>query len=767
MSEFGDVFPSDLPDGVPPSRDLDHSIDLLPGSKPISKPAYRLSHSEVQEVERQLTEYVEKGFIRPSSSPWAAPILLVKKKDGSMQMCVDYRSLNQVTIKNKYPMPRIDELFDQLNGAKYFSKIDLRSGYHQVRIREQDVPKTAFRTRCGHFEFLVMPFGLTNAPATFMTLMDRILHPFLGKFVVVFLDDILIYSKSKREHLEHLRAVFELLRKNKLFGKESKCDFFAEQIHYLGHIVSAEGTRMDPEKVDAILRWPEPKNLEELQIFLGMSGFYRQYVKDYAKIAVPLTDELKTKDKNIRWGDPQQKSFDKLKVVLVATPVLSIVDPNEPFVLETDASGEAIGAVLLQRGRPVAFESKKLDRAQRNYSAYERELLAIIHALKKWRHYLYGATFEVCTDHESLKWLSSQPKLKGRKARWAELLQEFDLTIRYQRGKFNIVADALSRMPMVNELSFTTFKSELLESLRSLCEHDVSFSEVWRAVRAWHSAQHPPPSSERSTTPERVVEVSTGRGASASPERLDETLGFSTEPESSGVDPSPPFEVPSLGGDKVRRGEKYRHYSIDDEYLLYKGRVCVPATGDFRRQILIKSHDSPSAGHPGIQKTYALVKRQFYWPSLFKDVQDFVLQCKKCQVNKHERLKVGGLLHPLDIPKGKWESISMDFIIGLPQTNRGNDSVWVVVDKLTKMVKFIPTKKTVKTPELARLFIEHLYKLYGLPADIVSDRDRKFDSHFWREVFQKLETTLSMSTADHPQSDGQTERVNQVLEDML
>ena len=282
-------------------------------------------------------------------------------------------------------------------------------------------------------------------------------------------------------------------------------------------------------------------------------------------------------------------------------------------------------AILLQRGRPVAFESKKLDRAQRNYSAYERELLTIIHALKKWRHYLYGATFEVRTDHESLKWLSSQAELKGRKVRWAEILQEFDLTICYQRGKFNVVADAPSRMPMVNELSFTTFKSELLELLRGLYEHDVSFSEVWSVVRARHSAQYPPPSFERSTTPERVVEVLTGRGASASPQRLDKTLGFSTEPESSGVDPSPPFEVPSLGGDKLCRGEKYRHYSIDDEYLFYKGRVCVPAMGDFRRQILIESHDSPSAGHPGIQKTYALVKRQFYWPSLFKDVQDFVL----------------------------------------------------------------------------------------------------------------------------------------------
>ena len=241
INEFRDVFPDDLPDGLPPSREVDHPIEVVPGSKPVSKPAYRLSHSEAQEVERQLAEYVRKGFIRPSSSPWASPILLVKKKDGSMRMCVDYRSLNQLTIKNKYPMPRIDELFDQLKGAKYFSKIDLRSGYHQVRIREQDVPKTEFRTRFGHYEFLVMPFGLTNAPASFMTLMDTVLRPYLGKFIVVFLDDIFVYSKTCKEHKEHLRLVFELLRQHSLFAKESKCVFFAEEIQYLGHIISAKG----------------------------------------------------------------------------------------------------------------------------------------------------------------------------------------------------------------------------------------------------------------------------------------------------------------------------------------------------------------------------------------------------------------------------------------------------------------------------------------------------------------------------------------------
>ena len=269
-----------------------------------------------------------------------------------MRMCVDYRGLNAVTIKNKYPMPCIDELFDQLQGAKYFTKIDLRSGYHQIRIRAEDVPKTAFRTRLGHFEFLVMPFGLTNAPATFMTQMDSTFRPNLGKFVVVFLDDILVYSRSEEEHWEHLRKVFDLLRAHKLFAKESKCEFFKTEVHYLGHIIPNEGIMMDPSKVEAIIQWPHPKNLEELQIFLGLAGFYRKFIRDYAKIAVPMTNQLKAKGRNFSWGEEQQRSFDKLKVAIATAPILAVVDPHKPFVVEIDASSTVIGAVLLQDGRP-------------------------------------------------------------------------------------------------------------------------------------------------------------------------------------------------------------------------------------------------------------------------------------------------------------------------------------------------------------------------------------------------------------------------------
>ena len=347
LKEYGDVFPLDLPPGLPPTRNVQHGIDVMEGKKPVSKPPYRMSASESQEVERQLADYLARGFIRPSTLPWASPILLVKNKYGSMQMCIDYRGLNAITIKNKYPLARVDELFDQLHGARYFSKIDLHSGYHQVPIQIEDIAKMAFRTKFGHYEFLVMPFGLTNAPATFMTLMDGVLRPYLGKFVVVFLDDILIFNKTEEEHIEHLRLVFEKLRTQALYAKQSKCDFFKNEIHYLGHVISYASIKMDKDKVDAILIWPHPTMVEELQIFLGMSGFYRKYVRDYAKLLIPMTNQLKKQGKSFNWGESQEQSFMKLKVALATAPILVVVDPLKPYVVEMDESDKAIGAILL------------------------------------------------------------------------------------------------------------------------------------------------------------------------------------------------------------------------------------------------------------------------------------------------------------------------------------------------------------------------------------------------------------------------------------
>ena len=288
VRDYPDVFPEDLP-GIPPERQVEFRIDLIPGAAPIAKAPYRLAPPEMQELSTQLQEMLDKGFIRPSSSPWGAPILFVRKKDGSHRMCIDYRELNKVTVKNRYPLPRIDDLFDQLQGASWFSKIDLRSGYHQMRVRDEDVQKTAFRTRYGHYEFVVIPFGLTNAPAAFVDLMNRVCRPMLDRSVIVFIDDILVYSKTQEQHKEHLREVLEVLRREKRFAKFSKREFWLHEVQFLGHLVNQKGILVDLAKIKVVMQWEVPKSPSEIRSFLGLSGYYRRFIQDFSKIAVPLT----------------------------------------------------------------------------------------------------------------------------------------------------------------------------------------------------------------------------------------------------------------------------------------------------------------------------------------------------------------------------------------------------------------------------------------------------------------------------------------------
>ncbi|GJS32074.1 putative reverse transcriptase domain-containing protein [Tanacetum coccineum] len=345
---------------------------------------------------------LENGFIRPSVSPWGAPVLFVKKKDGSMRLCIDYRELNRITIRNRYPLPRIDDLFDQLQGAKYFSKIDLRSGYHQLRVREQDISKTAFRTRYGHYEFLVMPFGLTNAPAVFMDLMNRIFHEYLDKFVIVFIDDILVYSKSEEEHERHLRIVLEILRQKKLYAKFLKCEFWLQQVTFLGHIVSADGIIMDPSKVEAITKWPRPTTVTEVRSFLGLAGYYRRFVEGFSRLALPLT-QLMRKGEKFVWTDERQESFEELKRRLVSAPILTLPSGSGGFQIYSDASKKGLGCVLMQHGKVITYASRQLKPYEVNYPTHDLELAAVVFALKIWRHYLYGEACDIFTDHKSLK----------------------------------------------------------------------------------------------------------------------------------------------------------------------------------------------------------------------------------------------------------------------------------------------------------------------------------------------------------------------------
>jgi hypothetical protein len=421
VCEYPDVFPEDLP-GMPPDRDVEFVIELQPGTAPISKRPYRMPSKELAELKNQLQELLDKGYIRPTSSPWGSPALFVKKKDGSLRMCVDYHPLNAVTIKNKYPLPRIDVLFNQLVDAKVFSKIDLRSGYHQIKIRVSEVPKTAFSTRYGLYEFLVVSFGLTNAHAYFMYLMNSVFMSELDKFVVVFIDDILIYSKSEAEHAKHLCIVLQRLRDHKLYAKFSKCEFWLDSVKFLGHTIFKDGISVDPSKVQEFMDWKPPKSVHQIRSFLGLAGYYRQFIPDFSRIAKPMTELLKKGVKFV-WSDECDKAFRTLREHLTSAPVLTQPDMSKPFEVFCDASGTGPGCVLMQENRVIVYASRALRPHEKNYPTHDLELAAVVHALKLWRHYLMSNRCNIYTDHKSLKYIFTQSALNMRQRRWLKLIK--------------------------------------------------------------------------------------------------------------------------------------------------------------------------------------------------------------------------------------------------------------------------------------------------------------------------------------------------------
>ncbi|GJP52310.1 hypothetical protein CLOM_g11436 [Closterium sp. NIES-68] len=698
LSEFKDVFPSDLPPGLPPKRTVDHRICLQPGSEPTVRATYRMSTAELQEVQKQLEELLDKGFIRVSSSPYAAPILFVKKKDGTMRMCIDYRALNKITIKNRYPLPRVEELFDQLGEAKIFSKLDLRSGYHQVRVADEDIEKTAFRTRYGHFEFLVLPFGLTNAPATFMSIMNDIFRDFLDRFVIVFIDDILIYSKSLDEHVHHIRQVLTRLRQHRLFVKQSKCEFARSSIPFLGHIISHNQLSMDPSKVKAVQDWKPPTSIKELQAFLGLANYYRKFIQHFAAITSPLSNLLR-KTEGFHWGPDEDKAFDATKQALTSSPTLALPNPSLPYTIWTDASSVATGAILCQdQGhglQPLAFDSRKLKPAECNYATHDREMLAIVHAIKKWRCYVHMQPVTVLTDHCTLQHFKSQPHLTPRQARWMEYLEQYvpELKIEYRAGCLN-PADSLTRPP-----------PSQLSAIGTVTWDENFISKFTKGYRR-------------------------------------DSFYLSSAPTHKSVYYESPF-----------------WYKTDSH------AICVPANRKLRHLLLREHHDQNA--HFGVDKTLAAISANFFWPRLSRDVRSYVRSCHICQCNKARNAAPYGLLHPLDIPELPWSHVTLDFITDLPPTASHHNAILTIVDKLSKMAHFIPTSTTATAQHTAELFFKEVVRLHGVPSVLISDRDSRFLSRFWQTLFNRLGTKIRLSTAYHPQSDGQTERMNRTLEDGL
>jgi hypothetical protein len=700
LQQFIHIF--EEPRGLPPPIPHDHQI-IMSTDQPVSVRPYRYPYFQKSEIEKIVQDLLQSGVIQSNQSPFSSPVLLVRKPDGSWHLCVDYRALNQVTIKDKYPISVIDELLDELHGATIFSKLDLRSGYHQIRVKATDVPKTAFRTHEGHYEFLVMPFGLTNGPAMFQALMNDIFRPCLRKFVLVFFDDILVYSRNLADHLAHLHTVLQILQTNQLFAKGSKCRFGVPEIDYLGHIISADGVRADPTKLVAMSQWALPTSIKSLRGFLGLTGYYRKFIRGYGIIVAPLTALLKKN--SFLWSPLATEAFLTLKAAVTSPPVLRLPDFSRTFTIECDACATGIGAVLMQDGHPIAYFSQALKGQALHLLTYEKELFSLVMAVQRWRSYLLGRPFKVKTDQQALKFLLEQRVGTVSQQRWLSKLLGYDFVIEYKRGKENRVADALSRQHDV-----------------SLVAEDFSLSLISFPTPAWipelqASYQHDPQTSS-------ILEA-LQNGLSAPP-----------------------------------------GYSLQQGLLLYKGRLWIVKGSSFQFQLLDYIHANPSFGHSGFHKTVHRAKRDFYWKGMRKDIKKLVRECDICQVNKPETIHPAGLLQPLPIPSRPWADISMDFIEGLPPSH-GSTVILVVVDRFSKYGHFLPLAHPYTASTVAQLFLSNIFKLHGMPQTIVSDRDPIFTSTFWRELFQLQGISLAFSSAYHPQSDGQTEALNKCLETYL
>ncbi|KAL0199986.1 hypothetical protein M9458_003173, partial [Cirrhinus mrigala] len=613
-----------------------------------------------------------KGFICPSTSPASAGFFFVKKKDGTLRPCIDYRALNEITIKYRYPLPLVPTALEQLRSARIFSKLDLRCAYNLIRIRAGDEWKTAFSTTTGHYEYLVMPFGLSNSPSVFQAMINDVFRDMLNKFVIVYIDDILVYSENLQDHIQHVRAVLKRLIQNQLYAKLPKCAFHLSTVSFLGYIISAEGVTMDDNKVSAVLQWPRPQAIKDLQRFLGFANFYRRFIRGFSQMAAPLTSLTRNGSNKLAWTSSSEKAFQDLKARFTSTPILRHPDPKRQFTVEVDASNTGIGAILSQyhgtpaKLYPCAFFSRKLNPAERNYDVGDRELLAM-------KHWLEGSTisFLILTDHKNLEYLRTARRLNARQAR-------FHFKITYRPGSKNGKADALSR------------------------QHDQSQTDV----------------SPASIIPASMI---------VSPVQWDIMAEIS---EAQSTDPAPPECPPGL--------------------------TYVPAS--LRQRLLTLIHENPSAGHPGIQATRELVLNKFWWPSMSQQIITFVKECVTCNQTKPSPASP----HPRKTLVPPSSGFYYGFTTLQPQHCNLHH-----IDRFSKACRLIPLPKLPTAWETAHALLNQVFRFYGLPEDIVSDRGPQFTSRVWKALWSQLNVNISLTSGYHPQSNGQLERLNQELSRFL
>ncbi|UYV66855.1 hypothetical protein LAZ67_4003110 [Cordylochernes scorpioides] len=668
---------------------------------PIRKNPYRVSLKERKIIGDQINSMLKNGIISHSSSPWAYPIILVKKKNGTFRFCVDYRNLNSVTVEYQYPLPRIDDCFDSLHGARYFTSLDLCSGYWQVEVEEQDREKTAFITPDGHYQFNVLPFGLCNGPATFERLMDTVLRTHKWKICLCYLDDVIIFSEDLHSHLNRLKTILECLKTAGLTLNASKCRFAYTKLLILGHVVSNEGIAPDPEKIISIRKFPTPRTVKDVRAFLRLCSYYRRFIREFSKVALPL-HILTRENHSFAWGKEQELSFNSLKNKLISPEVLIHYDPNKPIGLHTDASDQGLGAVLVHldentKERPISYAGRTLQKAETNYSTTEKECLAIIWAIKKFRPYLYGKKFTIYTDHHNLCWMAKMKNTAGRLARWSLELQEYDFAIKYKSGKTHLDADGLSRCPIPDRI-ISTINYE---------EHDYNsyIKKIDNLVN-----QNPNSYGENFT-------------------KFKEKL-FKKNPSVTG-----------------------------DPWLL-----IVPKNK--QKELLENMHDHPASGHMGIKRTYNRLKSKYFWPSMLKTVEEYVSSCPECQFRKTPSRLPQGLLQPIPPASRPFEKMGIDLMGRFPKSGRGNSWILVCTDYYSRYIETAALPRGT-AEEIADFFLQRVVLRHGAPKTVISDRGSCFLSKLFNEVLKICNTLHKKTTSYHPQTNGQTERMNRTLADMM
>ena len=747
---------------LPPHRVYDHKIELEKDVPIGYHPLYHQTVEELQTLKEYLRENLDKGFIEHSSAPFASPILFVKKPSGGLRFCIDYRKLNEITKKDRYPLPLLDETLARISRAKIFTKLDIRQAFHRIRIDPASEELTTFRTRYGQYKCKVLPFGLTNGPATYQRYMNDVLFEYLDDFCTAYLDDILIYSEDPTEHALHVRKVLQKLQDAGLQVDIKKCEFGVTKTKYLGFIVSTAGIEVDPEKVAAIKNWQFPKSVKGVQAFLGFCNFYRRFIEGYGRIARPL-NLCTRKDRVFEFDDSCKEAFTKLQEALTTAPILVHYHPERESMLETDSSDGTVAGVLSQKQpdglwRPVAYFSKSMLPAECNYTIHDKEMLAIIRAFEEWRAELEGLAepLKVYSDHKALEYFMTKKSLSARQARWAELLSRYHFKIQYHSATKNQKADALTRREEdVRQQDIVKKESREQVVLPAKNLSPQVQEELARSGPQLTVLDFPSPTVLDFPSPAR--EMDHVKEAPARPESIlitDRIFQANRTNE----------ELQELRDQAGTEGEKT--YTLKDGMLFAEGRLVVPDQDNLRTLIIREIHGQKSTAHPGQKKTLRILRDRYHWKGMASDVDQYIRNCHTCRRSHVPRDKTPGLLHPLPIPSRPWQHISMDFK-SFPASKRGFDAILVVVDRLGKRPISVPCHKTTTAKDLATLFINHVWRYYGPPDSIVSDRGPQFISSFWKEFCNILGVKVKLSTAEQPQTDGQTEIVNQYIDQRL